>query len=176
VAATGAVVGAAAGAAAGRVAAKIEETAVHRELFNLEVGKRWVPDEEAPNCFRCSKKFRKLRRRHHCRKCGGVFCSKCTQQKAEIILERIDYGKEVRLNLFLPSLPSFILLFLLLSSHTSSYTLVSLFKVRVCVDCFYGRPASTAPSSTDPSPHTSVELQNRPVSSPSSTSSYQDLR
>eukprot|EP01102_Stenamoeba_stenopodia_P016892 TRINITY_DN5966_c0_g1_i1.p1 TRINITY_DN5966_c0_g1~~TRINITY_DN5966_c0_g1_i1.p1 ORF type:complete len:379 (+),score=90.61 TRINITY_DN5966_c0_g1_i1:169-1305(+) len=111
----GAVVGAAVGAAAGKGVAKLEETQVHKELFDYETGKRWVPDEEAPECFRCHKVFRKIgRRRHHCRKCGGVFCSKCTQQKAEIQLERIDYGKEVR----------------------------------VCVDCYYGRPPSERPTST----------------------------
>ncbi|XP_065844566.1 pleckstrin homology domain-containing family F member 2-like isoform X2 [Oscarella lobularis] len=42
----------------------------------------WVPDSEAPVCMVCTKtKFTALNRRHHCRKCGLVVCSKCSSQK-----------------------------------------------------------------------------------------------
>lgn len=38
----------------------------------------WVPDSEAPNCMGCHETFTLFRRKHHCRACGKVFCSKCS--------------------------------------------------------------------------------------------------
>ena len=34
----------------------------------------WVADTSAKECFGCARPFRFARRRHHCRRCGGVFC------------------------------------------------------------------------------------------------------
>lgn len=36
----------------------------------------WVPDHWASECANCSRKFTKIRRKHHCRNCGNVFCEK----------------------------------------------------------------------------------------------------
>ena len=54
-------------------------------------GKKWygcvdhfVPDSEAKACPRCSKSFGTMRRKHHCRVCGGVFCSTCSKSKREV--------------------------------------------------------------------------------------------
>merc|ERR1712107_804513 len=38
----------------------------------------WVPDADAPNCMGCHEQFTFVKRRHHCRACGKVFCSKCS--------------------------------------------------------------------------------------------------
>ncbi|KNC54766.1 uncharacterized protein AMSG_01617 [Thecamonas trahens ATCC 50062] len=38
---------------------------------------RWVPDEERTHCADCGKKFSLLVRRHHCRRCGDIFCKQC---------------------------------------------------------------------------------------------------
>jgi len=40
----------------------------------------WIPDESQPNCMNpeCSKRFTFLKRKHHCRSCGGVFCNSCS--------------------------------------------------------------------------------------------------
>ncbi|KJE91123.1 hypothetical protein CAOG_08593 [Capsaspora owczarzaki ATCC 30864] len=38
----------------------------------------WVPDSGATMCMECAAEFNIVRRRHHCRNCGRVFCSTCT--------------------------------------------------------------------------------------------------
>ncbi|KAF0309216.1 Lateral signaling target protein 2 [Amphibalanus amphitrite] len=38
----------------------------------------WVPDQAAPECMQCGQPFTMVRRRHHCRRCGRVFCSRCS--------------------------------------------------------------------------------------------------
>ncbi|CAG9325505.1 unnamed protein product [Blepharisma stoltei] len=42
----------------------------------------WMPDTSAKSCARCDKPFTTFRRRHHCRYCGLIFCSKCTSKKS----------------------------------------------------------------------------------------------
>ena len=45
------------------------------------------PDEEPdtnPSCHVCNGDFNALRRRHHCRNCGGLCCDKCSPTKCEI--------------------------------------------------------------------------------------------
>jgi hypothetical protein len=37
----------------------------------------WVRDEDAAYCTRCLVAFSMTTRRHHCRECGQIFCSKC---------------------------------------------------------------------------------------------------
>lgn len=38
----------------------------------------WIPDESAPHCMACQSVFTVVRRRHHCRNCGKIFCGKCS--------------------------------------------------------------------------------------------------
>ena len=44
----------------------------------------WVEDNNAPTCGICTKQFNMLRRRHHCRICGGVFCGTCSDHWSNI--------------------------------------------------------------------------------------------
>jgi len=46
------------------------------------VAPRWVPNNEKGSCTRCSANFDWAQRRHHCRRCGDVFCGNCSNQKA----------------------------------------------------------------------------------------------
>ena len=46
------------------------------------VAPRWVPNKEQLNCTRCNSAFDWITRKHHCRRCGLVFCGECTGKKA----------------------------------------------------------------------------------------------
>lgn len=41
--------------------------------------RHWRPDEERDSCYDCDKTFTFFDRRHHCRKCGEIFCAGDTQ-------------------------------------------------------------------------------------------------
>ena len=41
----------------------------------------WKPDSAAVHCALCRLEFTFLLRRHHCRRCGDVFCSSCSNVK-----------------------------------------------------------------------------------------------
>ncbi|XP_071792749.1 lateral signaling target protein 2 homolog isoform X1 [Asterias amurensis] len=38
----------------------------------------WVPDDSATECTSCKALFTMLRRKHHCRNCGRIFCNRCS--------------------------------------------------------------------------------------------------
>ncbi|PVD39571.1 hypothetical protein C0Q70_02206 [Pomacea canaliculata] len=42
---------------------------------------QWVSDEAATHCKQCSKEFSISRRKHHCRHCGDIYCSECSDNK-----------------------------------------------------------------------------------------------
>lgn len=44
---------------------------------NTELQKLWMPDSKSIDCYDCNLKFNTFRRKHHCRLCGQIFCSKC---------------------------------------------------------------------------------------------------
>eukprot|EP00039_Didymoeca_costata_P013617 m.210254 g.210254 ORF g.210254 m.210254 type:complete len:287 (-) comp15822_c0_seq7:716-1576(-) len=52
----------------------------------------WMDDNLVPSCPNCAKGFGILRRRHHCRLCGGVLCGDCSLgisvDEAEDLLQR----------------------------------------------------------------------------------------
>lgn len=47
---------------------------------NTELKKLWMPDNKSRECYDCNSKFNTFRRKHHCRLCGQIFCSKCCNQ------------------------------------------------------------------------------------------------
>ena len=52
----------------------------------------WEADEDVLTCKGCSQPFSVVRRRHHCRVCGGVFCDRCAP-KGAIEINNVDTGK-----------------------------------------------------------------------------------
>ena len=45
----------------------------------------WMRDSNTKTCLNCEAQFTTFRRRHHCRYCGLIFCSKCTFKKKVVI-------------------------------------------------------------------------------------------
>ncbi|CAG9331234.1 unnamed protein product [Blepharisma stoltei] len=41
----------------------------------------WMPESLVKECINCKKTFSAFTRRHHCKYCGGVYCSTCTKNK-----------------------------------------------------------------------------------------------
>ncbi|XP_031791244.1 lateral signaling target protein 2 homolog isoform X5 [Piliocolobus tephrosceles] len=54
----------------------------------------WVPDEACGFCMACKAPFTVIRRKHHCRSCGKIFCSRCSSHSAP--LPRYGQVKPVR--------------------------------------------------------------------------------
>lgn len=42
---------------------------------------QWEQDEAVTICKICNKDFNVARRKHHCRRCGGIFCNECSDNK-----------------------------------------------------------------------------------------------
>ena len=42
----------------------------------------WVKDEMQTHCKSCTVKFHIFLRKHHCRKCGEIFCNRCLRKTA----------------------------------------------------------------------------------------------
>ncbi len=52
---------------------------------------RWMNDEEATECGLCRSEFTIFNRRHHCRKCGALFCQDCCSYFIVLTPEQILY-------------------------------------------------------------------------------------
>ena len=54
---------------------------------------KWKEDSEVTHCFNCNSQFFfLLRRKHHCRKCGNIFCGKYNFN----LLINIQISKEMK--------------------------------------------------------------------------------
>eukprot|EP01090_Pellita_catalonica_P001780 TRINITY_DN11514_c0_g1_i1.p1 TRINITY_DN11514_c0_g1~~TRINITY_DN11514_c0_g1_i1.p1 ORF type:complete len:500 (-),score=119.05 TRINITY_DN11514_c0_g1_i1:87-1586(-) len=54
----------------------------------------WIADESVSECMQCSARFSLRKRKHHCRKCGKIFCASCTKNK--IFLRELGYPDKER--------------------------------------------------------------------------------
>lgn len=63
-------------------------------------GGGWTPDKIVSKCTGCEKEFSITRRKHHCRSCGKIFCSSCSEHVAPLPMamdqQSKDGGKPVR--------------------------------------------------------------------------------
>ena len=75
-------------------APKLVENLAYRRVESVSCGtnhtaacviQAWIKDEEVQDCMACKIPFTVIRRRHHCRKCGGVFCADCTKNRIAIL-------------------------------------------------------------------------------------------
>lgn len=68
-----------------------EEVDEQQPAHNIIV---WVPDEHARVCRDCGLGFTVLRRRHHCRACGQVYCADCSKHR--MALPHFGYSTQER--------------------------------------------------------------------------------
>uniref|UniRef100_A0A8C1NY73 Zinc finger, FYVE domain containing 28 n=1 Tax=Cyprinus carpio TaxID=7962 RepID=A0A8C1NY73_CYPCA len=70
------------------------ELAAKAREGHFEDPPEWVPDEACNSCIACKAPFTVIRRKHHCRSCGKIFCSRCSSHSAP--LPRYGQMKPVR--------------------------------------------------------------------------------
>ena len=61
---------------------------------------RWVNTRKYDGCSECKSKFTVTDRKHHCRQCGNIFCSRCSKYSTEIPEMRIYKPVRVCLNCY----------------------------------------------------------------------------
>lgn len=74
-----------------------EETGVEvQDTISLPTttGVEWVPDGDCDSCVACGSLFTLVRRRHHCRNCGRIFCYRCSGHS--LALPELGYERPVR--------------------------------------------------------------------------------
>lgn len=49
----------------------------------------WEDDNDARECRGCSRKFTFFNRKHHCRRCGRIFCADCSSQRAHLSADEL---------------------------------------------------------------------------------------
>ncbi|KAF5395969.1 hypothetical protein PHET_11391 [Paragonimus heterotremus] len=53
-------------------------------VTNPAINRRyWMTDESCRQCFECACRFTPIRRKHHCRVCGRIFCHQCSNKFIE---------------------------------------------------------------------------------------------
>lgn len=60
-------------------------------MFSADTAPEWADGDV---CHRCRVPFGYVQRKHHCRACGQVFCSQCSNKKS--MLPKFGIEKEVR--------------------------------------------------------------------------------
>ncbi|XP_078587688.1 uncharacterized protein LOC144868865 isoform X2 [Branchiostoma floridae x Branchiostoma japonicum] len=55
-----------------------------RERGSVEEPPAWLPDQAVSGCMACGAPFTVIRRKHHCRNCGKIFCSRCSANSVPI--------------------------------------------------------------------------------------------
>ena len=61
-----------------------EHASQPQDLSSPPTRSHWTRDENTTNCTSCTLKFTILIRKHHCRKCGQIFCSECSKYSGKL--------------------------------------------------------------------------------------------
>lgn len=63
------------------------------EFSERQTDKEWQKSSSATSCTKCQKKFSLTTRKHHCRECGKIYCSKCSAFQVVVngALKRVNY-------------------------------------------------------------------------------------
>jgi len=69
--------------------------------LNGDKKKMWLEDENAKICWDCKSNFDLIKRRHHCRFCGRVFCEACSSKKSPLTIFSYDGSVRVCSTCFL---------------------------------------------------------------------------
>ncbi|ELR18433.1 FYVE zinc finger domain containing protein [Acanthamoeba castellanii str. Neff] len=77
-----------------KLTAKLAKKKMEGREVPVGAGPEWVLDVMVPECVGCHAQFTLIKRRHHCRNCGKVFCGKCTSLSCSI--EELGYTEPVR--------------------------------------------------------------------------------
>ena len=61
-------------------------------VSNIRVKKtvEWIKDKQSNECLSCHSEFGLFTRRHHCRLCGGLYCSDCSNQTVDLNKFKLD--------------------------------------------------------------------------------------
>jgi len=65
----------------------------------------WLPDSHSDVCMMCKTSFDLLIRRHHCRKCGGIYCGGCCSNYIKLPLNMIISAPRFDRSTIDPSIP-----------------------------------------------------------------------
>jgi len=104
----------------------------------------WMPDAFCKECNDCHEKFTTFKRKHHCRICGQIFCTKCS--KNEIPGRLLGYVGNLRLDCHVKSL----------GNVCTTARKITYLEFRVCNLCAKAVSAHHKKSSGMPSLRTSV--------------------
>ena len=71
-----------------------DDLAPHTKTNETYPGASWKPNNKAPKCEnrKCAVAFGFVTRRHHCRRCGGIFCDKCTKKRQTVVNPLTETG------------------------------------------------------------------------------------
>jgi len=66
---------------AGHLGKSKQEVGEIKEIQRENLSQKWEKDKHVTACTLCAKPFNISRRKHHCRKCGQIFCNLCSDNQ-----------------------------------------------------------------------------------------------
>jgi hypothetical protein len=76
------------------ISAMAEDNEEKPSALFMKIRPKWVDDNSVTHCKKCQLPFTFLRRKHHCRNCGEIFCGNCSNNMRQI--PKLNYKYEVR--------------------------------------------------------------------------------